>query len=173
MNLETIEMIVLTVAVIAFVTIRQTRWSPVSLGKLFRMPFIFGLIGVVGVAQAAGKPGGIGRLGGLDVAVIAVELVIGVVAGWLMGAQTEIATVGGVTRSRLRPAGLAIWLGFIGVRIGLGVLGSVFGLAIATQPTMIFLVLAAVKSVQAVMVRQRIDQHRAELQEPAYALAAR
>lgn len=168
MNPDTIEMIVVAVAVIAFVTIRQTRWSPVSLGRLFRMPLIFGLVGVVMGVQAVAK-GSLGHLGGRDFAVIAIELAVGVVAGWLMGRQTEIATVNGVTRSRLRPAGLAVWLGFIGVRIGLGVLGSVLGLEIVTQPMAIFLVLAVVKGIQALMVRERLDRHRSELSQPAYA----
>ena len=162
-------MIVLAIAVIAFVTIRQTRWSPVSLGRLFRMPLIFGLVGIVMAVQAAARPGGLGHLGGRDVAVIAIELAVGVVAGWLMGRQTEIATVDGVTRSRLRPAGLAVWLGFIGVRISLGVLGSVLGLGIVTQPMAIFLVLAVVKGIQALMVRERLDRHRSELPQLAYA----
>lgn len=133
------------------------------------MPLIFGLVGVVMGVQTVAKPGGLGHLGVRDLALITIELAIGVLAGWLMGRQTEIAMVNGVTRSRLRPSGLATWLGFIGVRIGLGVSGSMFGLGIVTQPMVIFLVLAVVKSIQALMVRERLDGHRAEVAQPAYA----
>ena len=158
MHLDSIEIVVLVIALIAFVTYRQSRWQIFDLTRLFRSPILFLVIGVVTTASTLSGRGGVGHVGALDVVIIGVELVLGLAAGLLMGRTTESRTVDGVTSFRLRPVGLGIWIGFIAVRIGLGVVAHLLGASFAAQPIAIFFVLAVVKGVQAVMVRTQIER---------------
>jgi hypothetical protein len=157
--MTTTETIVLALAVLAFITYRQTRWVPVTLGKLLRMPAIFVAAGLLQIPSTARQLPAGWHLGATDVVLIGAELVLALAVGWLMGRLTEIAVVGGSVSSRLGAPGVAVWLGFVAVRIGLAVVGGALHAPLATLPVVIFFVVAAIKVTQAVVVRERLAQH--------------
>jgi hypothetical protein len=157
--METFETVAVAVLVIGFVTYRQTRWVPVKLSKLLRMPVIFAVAGALQIPSSLKQLPRGWHLDALDVAVISGELVLALVVGWLMGRMTEIANVRGVTSSRLGGWGIAVWLIFIAVRIGLGVVASAWSAPLAALPVTVFFVVAAVKLAQLVVVRERLAIH--------------
>jgi hypothetical protein len=92
---------------------------------------------------------------------IVVELALAVVGGLLMGRLTKIETIDGQIKSRLSGPGLAVWFGFIAVRIGLAVLAHATGAELASSTPLIFLMIAVVKATQAFLITQRVSRHRA------------
>ena len=126
------------------------------------MPVIFVVAGLLLIPAAAEQLPLGWQLGIPDVALIAAELALALVVGWQMGRLTEIATRDGVVSSRLGRAGVAVWLGFIVARIGLGVAGIAWHAPLATLPAVIFLVVATIKVTQAVVVRKRVAHHEWE-----------
>ena len=161
MHFTTLETLGLAAAVIVFITVRQLGWQRVNLSRLLRMPVIFGVLGTISLVSAGRSLPTGWHLHALDVAIIATELAGGVAAGWFMGRLTEIRTVDGVTSSRLTGLGVGVWLGFLALRIELGMFAHIGGAALAELPGTILLVVAGVKVVQALMIRERISAHHA------------
>jgi hypothetical protein len=171
MSMETVETIIVALAVIGFVTYRQTRWQPVDASRLFRMPAILavaGLFTIGGTIRAL--PQG-WHPGAADVAVLIGELGAGLVAGVLMGRLASLRTENGVVQTRLAGSGLAVWLGFIALRVGFGVLAVIVGATFAAQPGATLLVVALIKLVQSLIVRERVSRHRAAESRRAYAVS--
>ncbi len=148
------------VALLIFISLRQLRWQPVDLRRLITMPVILLGAGVVIGAQTYQSLSAL-HPGAGDVMSIVVELVLAVVGGLLMGRLTKIETIDGQVRSRLTGPGLAIWCGFIAVRIGMAVLAHATGAELASSTPLIFLMIAVVKATQAFVISQRVSRHRA------------
>lgn len=168
MNTDTVETIGIAVLVIAFITVRQSVWQTVNLTRLLRMPVIFGLIGVVSLVTGARALSHL-HVGVVDVLIIGTELALGLLAGWLMGRFTQIRRFGDQLKSRLGAAGIGVWLGFLVVRIGLAVVAHVVDAGLAEQTGTILIVVAVIKTVQALMIRERIDRHQAAERQREYA----
>jgi hypothetical protein len=160
--MTTSETILIALAVLAFITYRQTRWVPVTISKLLRMPIVFVVAGLLQIPSTARQLPVGWHLGVLDVVLIGAELVLAVAVGWLMGRLTEIAVIGTTVSARLGVAGVAVWLGFVAVRIGLAIAGGALHAPLATLPVVIFFVVAVIKITQAVVVRERLARHRVE-----------
>ncbi|MET0693107.1 MAG: hypothetical protein ABWX96_02155 [Propionibacteriaceae bacterium] len=165
--MQTFASLGVAVLLIAFITFRQTRWQPVRAAKLLRMPLIFAVIGLLLVSQSARQLPAGWHLDALDAGVIGFELLVAVVVGWWMGRLTQIRTIDGVVSSRLTGPGVGVWLGFIALRIGLGILASALSAPLAALPATILFVVAAIKIVQAVVIRERVARHRAAERESA------
>lgn len=171
MSMETIETIIIALAVIGFVTYRQTRWQPVDPSRLFRMPAIlaaaglFTIWGTIRTLPMGWHPGT------ADVAVLVAELGTGLAAGLLMGRLATIRTEHGVVQTRLSGQGLVVWFAFIGLRVGFGFLAVLVGATFAAQPGATLLVVALIKLVQSVIVRERVIRHRAAESRRAYAVS--
>lgn len=160
MNLHTLEAVVLGLVIIAFITYRLRQWQTVDLSRMLTMPLVLVVLGVISLAGSQGQLPRGWHLGILDIAILGFELGAGLFVGWVIGRLTEIRTFDGGTRSRLTPAGLAVWLGFVAVRIGLGVAASMLGASLAAMPAMTMFVIALIKVVQALLVRQRVVRHQ-------------
>ncbi|GAA3628140.1 hypothetical protein [Microlunatus ginsengisoli] len=169
MSTNTIETIIIALAAIAFVTYRQTRWQSVDTSRLLRMPVILAVVGLITIAGTLQHEPHGWHPGVLDIVVLGGELLVGLAAGVLMGRLTLLRTVSGKTEFRLSGPGLGVWLGFIALRIGFGVLAAVVGATFAAQPGATILVLALIKCVQAYVVRERVDRHHAEESRRTYA----
>lgn len=156
MPTQTILIIVVAIVLLIFISVRQMRWQ--QPGRQLRMPFILAIVGVV-EASRTWNNALLSKLSALDFAMIGVELCLAVLGGWLMGRLSEVATVNGSTQSRLRPAGLAVWFGFILVRVGMAALGGVLGAALASNTAVIMFMVAIVKGTQVLIVRERISRH--------------
>jgi hypothetical protein len=168
MDLHTVETVVIGLAIIAFITYRLSQWQSVRPSRLLRMPLILAVLGVISLAGSSQQllhwhPAV------LDLAILGAELTIGVVAGWLIGRLTEIRTFADGTKSKLVPVGIAVWLGFIAIRIGFGVAASMLGASLAALPGLTLIVLAVVKGVQGLMVHGRVVRHLAAERPPTYA----
>lgn len=150
------------IALLIFISVRQLRWQPVALKRLLTMPVILLGAGVVIAAQTYQSLSAL-HPGAVDVMSIVVELALAVVGGLLMGRLTKIETIDGQIKSRLSGPGLAVWFGFIAVRIGLAVLAHMTGAELASSTPLIFVMIAAVKATQAFVIIQRVSRHRVGL----------
>ncbi len=148
------------IALLIFISIRQLRWQPVALRRLLMMPVILLAVGVVVATRTYSDLGAL-HPGAGDVMSIVVELALAIVGGLLMGRLTKIETIDGRIKSRLTGPGLAIWFGFIAVRIGMDVLASMTGAELAASAPMILLMVAVVKGTQAFVITQRVNRHQA------------
>jgi len=156
MSTQTILTILIGIALLIFISFRQMRWQ--QPGRQLRMPFIMGIIGVV-EAVSTWNDALLRKLSVTDFALIGIELCFAVLGGWLMGRLSEVATVNGSTQARLRPVGLVVWFGFIAIRIGMAALGGFLGAALASNTAVILFMVAIVKGIQVLMVRERISRH--------------
>lgn len=146
------------IALIAFVSYRQTQFSPVNPAKAAKLPVAL-LISAVVMAASQGAALTSLRPGAADLLLLAAEALVAVAAGWGMGRLAQIAPVDGVLSSRLRPAGLAVWFGFILIRVAGGVIADVDHLALAASLPLVFVMLAIVKGTQAAVVSGRVARH--------------
>jgi hypothetical protein len=158
MSAESVLPILAGLAVLVFVSVRQMTWQTVRLGQLMKLPLIMLAIGVITTANAFSH-GNAPHFGAADAMIISVELVAAVVGGWLMGRLTQIATIDGRTMSRLRPLGLATWIGFIALRIGFAVIAHVLGAGLASGTETILFMVAIVKATQGLTIRERVNRH--------------
>jgi hypothetical protein len=156
MSTQSVLTILLGLGMLVFISVRQMRWQ--QPGRQMKMPLVLGAIGVL-EAASTWNSALLGKLSTIDVALVGVELCVAVLGGWLMGRLSEVATVNGSTQTRLRPAGLGVWLGFIALRVGMAVLGGVLGASLASNTAVILFVVAVVKGVQVLVVRERISRH--------------
>lgn len=154
---HTVLIILLAIGGLIFISVRQMRWQRTGSG-LMAMPIVLALVGVY---EAATTWNGalLARVSAVDILLMAAELCFAICGGWLMGRLTQIATVNGATRSRLRPTGLAVWIGFIAIRVGFAVLGGVLGAALASNTAVIIFMIAIVKGTQMLIVKERVSRH--------------
>jgi hypothetical protein len=174
-NLQYILDGVLIVAAVAFICYRQMTWRPVDPARLWRMPLIMGVVGA-GIIVTGDK--GV-ELGTADIAALALELVVSLGIGALMGAIAHFRPMSPEARaayaakrgdgadasvvryqSRTGWVGLALWVVMIGVRVGLDLAAQHFGAHALTSTGVILLVIAANRAARAAVFAYRIDQHR-------------
>lgn len=169
MTLQTIANVLIIVIVIGWMGYRQMQWRPVSIGRMWRMPAILGIVGLVLLVQTT-KPT---ALTGLDLGVLAVELVVSLAIGAWMGSiahfrrlpqpidigrdRRELATY----ESRTGAWGLALWVLVIAVRIGIEVLAGMAGSHLAASTGVILLMLAANRAARTAVFATRLGRHAA------------
>lgn len=163
--MTTVISVLLGVALLIFISYRQLRWQPVDPRRLVLMPVVLLGVAVLTAVQSAGVLSAM-HPGALDVLSILLELAVGVIGGLLMGRLTRIERINGRVSSRVTGAGLAIWFGFIAFRIGMAVLAHVNGAELAASTPLIFVMVAIVKGVQALVVTRRL----ARLSDPSAAV---
>ncbi|NMO00533.1 hypothetical protein HH308_04805 [Gordonia sp. TBRC 11910] len=158
---------VLVVAVLGVMCYRQTTWRPVEVSQMWRMPIILGIVGLVMVSQTSG------RVGTLDVALIAIELVVSLAIGAWMGAIAhfrrlpEPVAFGKDDRylaeyeSRTSAWGSALWLLMIATRIGLAVVAHLTGAQLAASTGLILLAFAANRAGRTFVFAGRLTRHAA------------
>lgn len=156
MSTQTLLTIVLGIGVLVFISIRQMSWQ--QPGRQMKMPLVLAVVGLI-EAITSWNHALLSRLSMADFLLVGVEVVVALLGGWLMGRLTQIATINGVTQSRLRPAGLAVWIGFIALRVGMAIVGGFLGSALASNTAVILFVVAIVKGTQMLIVSERINRH--------------
>lgn len=167
MTPTTILYIVAGLALLLFISFRQMRWSSVSVGRMLRMPAILFGVGLFLAAKTFTNFGSL-HVHPTELLLIGGEAVVALIGGWLMGRLTQIGTVQGLTQSRLRPVGLAVWFGFLAVRIGLDLFAHVLHFELAASTPLILCMVAIVKAGQALVVRERVDQHERQQVAPVH-----
>ncbi|MFJ8896128.1 hypothetical protein ACIRCZ_16215 [Leifsonia sp. NPDC102414] len=169
MTLQTLGNALLILVAIGWIGVRQMSWRPVSIGRMWRMPAIFGIVGLVMIVQTT-KPT---ALTALDLGVLVVELVISLGIGAWMGAiahfrplpepidigkdRRELATY----ESRTGAWGLVLWVLVIVVRVGIDVLAGMAGSHLAASTGVILLMLAANRAARTAVFATRLGRHAA------------
>lgn len=155
--------IAVTAVIVGFIVYRSATWRSISLAKLTRLPIIFTVVGVGILAMTVKTLGAGWRPAGVDVAVLGAELALAVGVGWAMGRLCEFCTVSGSVRSRLRPVGVVVFVGFIAVRIaGTVVDGDLHGTAQLVSASMM-LVVAVLKFTQGLVIRESLAAHTTDV----------
>ena len=172
---------VLGVAVIAWICYRQMTWRVVDPARMWRGPIIFAVIGVIILVSGSKTL----TLTPLDIALVAIELVIALGAGAAMGAIAHFRLLsheraaayesnrrpsrnGGALppveyESRTSWVGVLLWVVMIVVRIGLEIFGQHLGDAAGASTGIILLVLAANRVARTAVLAWRLEQHSARI----------
>ena len=132
MTTQTLLDLVLAVALLCWIGYRQLTWTAVAPERMWRMPALLAIIGVVTLFQN----GAGGTISAADLGILAIETVISVGLGAVMGLMAHFRPISERTlalfhakdrgRSLTVPTletrtgwwGMALWLVLIGVRIG-------------------------------------------------------
>ncbi|MES2170515.1 MAG: hypothetical protein V4479_07305 [Actinomycetota bacterium] len=146
MNLQTLANAAIILLLVGFIAVRQLRWQPVIVSRMWRLPIIMGVIGLFLIADQTKSA----KVTALDLGVIVIELVIAVGVGAIMGriAQFKPLATGNARQaaefaSRTGWVGMVLWVVMIGVRVGIDVWATRSGAVAATSTGIILLVLAA------------------------------
>lgn len=159
MSLQTMEDVVLGIALVGFLVYRQTTWRRVDPARVWRMPLVLGGVGVLSLTHS-----GVTHVGTADVAFLAVELVSSAAIGAVMGVLTRFRTVAGPTggaavlQSRTGWAGASLWLVLIVVRVGLDVLGAHVGAVLLASTGTVLLGIAANRAARAAVLDRRMPR---------------
>jgi hypothetical protein len=153
MTLTTVADLVLGLAVIVLLCVRQLRWTAVRPSRMWRAPLILGAAGLFSLLGSSNRV-----LTGDDIALLLLEAVIALGTGALMGRITvfrPITAVPATLRSgepapslecRTGWTGVALWAVLIAVRIGVAVVGHRLG-AVAVESTGVVLLVIALNRV--------------------------
>ncbi len=169
--MTTLDTIALIAVIIVLVLVRSLTWRAVRPGKLFVLPAVLGIVGLGLIGQTAAYLGADWRPSGADVAVLAGELVIAVVAGAAMGRLTSFRTAAGVVSCRLQTGGAAVFLGFVAVRVLATLLAASIGGTPALLSSSVLLMIAVVKLTQGLVVSRRSRGHTAPIADAPIAAA--
>jgi hypothetical protein len=168
MTIQTIGNALLILVLIGWIGFRQMTWRAVSIGRMWKVPAIMGLVGVVLLVQTT-KPT---SLTPLDLSVLAVELVVSLGIGAWMGAIAHFRPLAepihlgrdrGVAtyESRTGAWGIALWIAVIAIRVGIDVLAGMAGSHLAASTGVILLTLAANRAARTAVFATRLDRHAA------------
>ncbi|MDN5616996.1 hypothetical protein AB0Y14_10145 [Rothia sp. HC945] len=173
MNISTLSGFALLVALIAWICLRQFLWSPVRPQRSMKIGMILGIIAVANLVHSP-----IPAKGG-DLGILAIELVAGAACGLWQAKLAEVRPISDKTIARLEARarrkeepltdlpeqesragvqGLIIWLVLLGLRLGLGIFGSVHGYDLMSSMWPTYLVIAANRIANgAVSARRTVD----------------
>jgi hypothetical protein len=153
MTLTTVADLLLGLAVIVLLCVRQLRWTAVRPTRMWRLPVILGAAGVFTLLSSGGR-----ALTGVEVALLLVEAVIALATGAAMGRITVFRPIT-ASPAALRPgepaptiecrtgwAGVALWAVLIAVRVGVAILGYRLG-AVEVESTGVVLLVIALNRV--------------------------
>ncbi len=175
MDLNTVLTIVIALAAVVWLGIRQTTWSPMSRTGAWRSPLLLlgiGLVMIVSAGQADDL------LTGRNLGALLVELLLGAAVGAAIG---MIAHLRPVTRASLEAHaagrrrndepptfearngvwGLVLWLAMIAARVALGVAFAAAGITGLTAPAAILLLLGVNRLVRTTVILARAGVLRA------------
>ncbi len=156
MSVQNLANVILILLIVGWMGLRQLKWQPVVLARMVRMPVVLFAVGLLAVSQTSG----VKHVTATDVGVLVVEAVISLGIGALMGVlgrfrplSREAAEAHAAGRhgqesapeyeSRTGWLGFALWVVFIGVRVGIDVWATHAGSTLAAS-TGIILVMVAV-----------------------------
>jgi hypothetical protein len=176
MNADTLLTIAVGLALLAWISYRQLNWTPVIPERMWRMPAILAIIGLVSIART-----GLTGVTGSDVAVLAIETVISLGLGAVMGLlahfrpmpEDALATWASSNASSRRPHtgtppiletrsgwfGMALWLVLIATRVVGEFWAHSTGSALLMSTGVILLTVALNRGVRILVITQRAQRH--------------
>lgn len=157
MSLSNLGNILLVLAIIGYVGVRQVRWTPLDETRLWRLPAILGIIGAVMLV----RDGVLDSLSTMDIAVAVIEVVVSVAIGAAMGRITRIRPLSAPSKgARLESSagwlGLALWVLYIAARIGFGVWAGVSGSELGAATGLILVMVAVNRASSAAVLSLRL-----------------
>jgi hypothetical protein len=178
MNTTTLLNIAVGVALLVWISYRQLTWTPVIPEKMWRMPAVLALIGVFSLAKS-----GVSTVTGTEVAVLAIETVISLGLGAVMGLLAHFRpmpedarqTWSASNAARRRPHtgtppvletrngwfGMALWLVLIATRVVGEVWAHSTGSALLMSTGVILLTVALNRGVRILVISRRAQDHLA------------
>lgn len=176
MNSSTLLNIAIGVALLIWISYRQLTWTPVVPGRMWRMPAILAIVGLFLLVQ----DNAFAHVTGTDLAVLAIETVISLGLGVVMGllahfrpmsddsrrayAARNAARVQGVLpalETRNGWFGMALWLVLIAIRVGGEFWAHANGSALLMSTGVILLTVALNRGVRILVIIQRAERHPA------------
>jgi hypothetical protein len=114
-------LIVVAVAAVVYVVGSRLAGEPLQVKRLVLLPLVLAIWGAVRLS------GALPAVSALDVAFLAVEGGLAVVAGLARGVTIQLFARDGHVWYRYRPLTVVVWVALVVVRIGLGVAGHGLG----------------------------------------------
>jgi hypothetical protein len=142
--------VLIIAAVVVFVIVRRFAGSPVQARSLV-LPLGVTAYGVVMLRHA--------HVGTVDVAFLAVEVLLALAVGALRGTTIRLYVRDGYLWQRYQWSTLAAWVAAIALRVGLSVVGQLAGVHLVTQSLLLVLGLSLVA--EALVVGRRALRHGA------------
>jgi hypothetical protein len=177
MNATTLLNIAVGLALLVWISYRQLNWTPVIPEKMWRMPAILAIVGLFSIAKSS-----LGEVSGTDVAVLAIETVISLGLGAVMGVLAHFRSMSedAVQRwsasdaTRRRPHGtpptletrngwfgMALWILLIATRVAGEFWAHANGSALLMSTGVILLTVALNRGVRILVITQRAQRHPA------------
>jgi hypothetical protein len=168
MTTQTLLDIVLGIALLGWIGYRQLTWTAVSPERMWRMPALLAIIGAVTLFQnGAGD-----TVSASDLGVLAIETVVSIGLGAVMGLMAHFRPIGEKTlaafhaRDRGRSSvptletrtgwvGMALWLVLIAMRIGGEVYAHLAHSTLLTSVGVILLTVALNRAIRIVVITER------------------
>ena len=176
MNTSLVINIVIGVALLIWISYRQLTWTPVVPQRMWRMPAILAIVGLFLLVQ----DNAFAHVTALDVAVLAIELIISLGLGVAMGAlahfrpmsddaRTAYAAKNAARVQGVLPAlearngwfGMALWLVLIGVRVGGEFWAHANNSSLLMSTGVILFTIALNRGVRILVITQRAARHAA------------
>jgi hypothetical protein len=174
--------VLLALALLVWVGYRQTTWTAVDPGRMWKMPLILAAVGLIFLTQ--GKDGGLLHITALDVALLVVEVLVSVGLGALMGVYSSFRPLTDGTRAKLEAraarkgrsvgnvsleartgwVGLVLWLVLI-----VGIVSAKSGAELTASSGIIMLMVAANRATRIAVILSRAG--RVNTQQPVASLA--
>jgi hypothetical protein len=159
MSLDNTAYIALGIALLVLLSARQLAWQPLRTGRLVQLPVLL-IGGGAFLAEKTWDAAMIHGAGLLDAVLLAVQIVLAVGGGLLMGRLVQLSPDGRQVSTRLRPIGLVIWFAVIILRLGFDGLAHVLGAELAGDAVIILVMLGIVKGTQALVIGARVRSNR-------------
>jgi hypothetical protein len=182
MNSDTLLNLVLNAAIglvlLVWISYRQLRWTPVIPEKMWRMPAILAILGIFLLAKT-----GLAHVTGQDVAVLAIETVISLALGSVMGLIAHFRPISDAALQRWTRAnaassrphtgatpaletrngwfGMALWIVLIATRVAVEFWAHANNSALLTSTGVILLTVALNRGMRTLVIIQRAQRHPA------------
>lgn len=164
MTLQALGNVLLILVLVGWIAFRQLMWRPLVVSRMWRFPAIMAVIGIYLLSQS-------GRgtvITPTDLAFLAIEVVLSLVIGALMGWLAQVRPLAHPNPNAQHPAlletrtgwlGLVLWVVMIAVRVGVDVIASGYGDKLATSAGIILIVLAANRAARTAVLAYRLERH--------------
>ena len=178
MNTDTLVNILVGLTLLVWISYRQLNWTPVIPERMWRMPAILAIIGALSLANA-----GLRTVTGTDVALLAIETVISLGLGVVMGLlahfhpmpEDALRKWSASNATSRRPHtgtppiletrngwfGMALWLVLIATRVAGEFWAHSTGSALLMSTGVILLTVALNRGVRILVITQRAQRHPA------------
>ncbi|WP_100343549.1 hypothetical protein [Compostimonas suwonensis] len=157
MSVQILTNTLLIAVLLVWISTRQLSWRAVRVDSVWRFPAILAIVGVVVTASQYGSL----VLAPIDVAAVLVEAAAAVAVGIAMGRIAMLRSTGGTVETRTGWWGVALWVVFIAVRVGMDVAAARLGSDLAASTGLIIVMIAVNRFARAAVLVHRLRRDAA------------